>query len=159
VTSIAPIATTRRRDTSRRVRQLVLMPAAAAIVAISLGIGVLATRHHRRPAFEAQLAATALAPTAHGAADMYHSNAGFRVELDATGLAKLPDGEYYEAWLRNEAGTSVPIGTFSSSAGRVMLWSGVSPKDFPAFSVTIESTDDNQRSSGRRVLGGEIHTP
>ena len=69
----------------------------------------------------------------------------------------MPAGEYYQAWLKNSAGTLVPIGTFSSSDGRVTLWSGVSPKDFPAISVTIEAADGNQASSGNRVLVGEVH--
>jgi hypothetical protein len=58
--------------------------------------------------------------------------------------------------LKNAAGTLVPIGTFSSSDGHVTLWSGVSPKDFPTITVTIESPDNDQESSGRRVLVGEI---
>jgi hypothetical protein len=59
--------------------------------------------------------------------------------------------------LKNAQGTLVPIGTFSSSDGRVTLWSGVSPKDYPAMSVTIEAADGDQRSSGDRVLVGEVH--
>ena len=77
--------------------------------------------------------------------------------LDARGLPKLPAGEYYQAWLKNAAGTLVPIGTFSSSDGRVTLWSGVSPKDFRVISVTIEAADGDQGSSGHRVLVGEVH--
>jgi hypothetical protein len=50
----------------------------------------------------------------------------------------------------------VPIGTFSSSDGRVTLWSGLSPKDFPTLTVTIEATDNDQTSSGRQVLVGEV---
>jgi len=78
------------------------------------------------------------------------------VIVDADGLPALRDDEYYQAWLRNARGTLVPIGTFSSSDGRITLWSGVSPKDFPAISVTIESSDNEQPSSGRRVLTGEL---
>ena len=59
--------------------------------------------------------------------------------------------------MKNAAGTLVPIGTFSSSDGRVTLWSGVSPDDFPTMTVTIEAADNDQASSGRRVLVGEVH--
>ena len=78
--------------------------------------------------------------------------------LDAAGLPKLPAGEYYQAWLKNAAGTLVPIGTFSSSDGKVTLWSGVSPKEFSTISVTIEAADGDQGSSGRRVLTGDVRT-
>jgi len=45
----------------------------------------------------------------------------------------LRSGEYYQAWLKNSAGALVPIETFSSSDGRVTLWSVVSPKDVPTI--------------------------
>jgi hypothetical protein len=85
---------------------------------------------------------------------MYDSDAGFRVTLDAHGLAPLPARRYYEAWVRDAAGTAVPIGTFSSSDGEVTLWSGVSPKSFPNVTVTVEATDNRQAPSDRRVLTG-----
>ena len=87
---------------------------------------------------------------------MYHSNAGFRVTLDAHGLPALPRGEYYQAWLQSRDGTVVPIGTFSSSDGHVTLWSGVSAKEFPIVSVTVEPTDKQLAPSGHRVLVGEL---
>ena len=58
--------------------------------------------------------------------------------------------------MKNAADTLVPIGTFSSSDGRITLWCGVSPKDFPTLTVTIEATDNEQTSSGRQVLVGEV---
>jgi hypothetical protein len=59
--------------------------------------------------------------------------------------------------LKDSHGTLVPIGTFSSSDGRVTLWSGVSPKDFNVISVTIEAADGDQGSSGDKVLTGVVH--
>jgi hypothetical protein len=50
----------------------------------------------------------------------------------------------------------VPIGSFSSSDGKVTLWSGVSPREFNTMSVTIEATDGNPDSSGKRVLVGAV---
>ena len=130
--------------------------AAAAAIAIAFGTVVVARRSTSAD-FDARLQATALAPGAHASAGITRNGAGFRIVLDARGLPALPAGQYYQAWLKNPAGTLVPIGTFSSSDGRVTLWSGVSPKEFPAMSVTIESTDNDQTSSGRRVLAGEVH--
>jgi hypothetical protein len=59
--------------------------------------------------------------------------------------------------LKDASGTLVPIGTFSSSDDRVTLWSGVSPAKFPTLTITIEPVDNNQASSGQRVLMGDVH--
>ena len=75
---------------------------------------------------------------------------GWRIELDAE-LPRLDGGEFYEAWLRNDAGTLVPIGTFNEGDD-VVLWAGVSPLEFTTFTVTREMADGDQASSGERVL-------
>jgi Anti-sigma-K factor rskA len=145
-----------RRATARRRPRIVLsLVAAAAAIAIVAG-AVAVIRREPRPMFKSRLTATALAPAAHASAEVYRNAAGFHVTLDASGLAKLPNGEYYQAWLKNAAGALVPIGSFSSSDGKVTLWSGVSPREFNTMSVTIEATDGNQASSGQRVLIGAI---
>jgi hypothetical protein len=118
---------------------------------------VVASRN-TRPQYKAQLEATGLAPGARGSAEITRNDAGFRIALDARGLPRLRVGEYYQAWLKNEAGTLVPIGTFSSSDGRITLWSGVSPDKFSTFTVTIERADNDQQSSGRRVLVGAVRS-
>jgi len=144
------------RTSSRRRR--FLWPAASAAAAIAIVSGVaIGTLGGPSADFTAKLSATSVAPTASATANIRHNGAGFRITLDAHGLPKLPAGEYYQAWLKNAAGTLVPIGTFSSSDGRVTLWSGVSPQTFSGISVTIEATDGDQGSSGRRVLTGETH--
>ena len=130
--------------------------AVAATLAIILGV-VVATRSSPSADYAANLEATRSAPGAQASAAITRTKAGFRVALDAHGLPALPDGEYYQAWLKNAAGTLVPIGTFSSSDGRVTLWSGVSPKKFPTMTVTIEKADNIQASSGVRVLAGDVH--
>jgi hypothetical protein len=130
--------------------------AAAAAIAIVLGV-VVATSSTTHDQFKSQLTATALAPAASGSAGIIRNDAGFRIALDTRGLAPLPAGQYYQAWLKNPAGTLVPIGSFSSSDGRVTLWSGVSPVEFNTITVTIEAPDNVQASSGQRVLVGEVH--
>lgn len=79
---------------------------------------------------------------------------GWRIELDAD-LPRLDDGEYYQAWLSDDAGTLVPIGTFNEGED-VVLWAGVSPLEFTRLTVTRERADGDQDSSGDRVLSGEI---
>jgi hypothetical protein len=157
VTSIAsgtPRSTRRRSSPSRR-RVVWSVVAAAAAVLIALGV-VTVVRRDTNTDFQARLTATALAPGASGTVDVTHNRAGFRVDLDARGLPPLRNGDFYQAWLKNSAGTLVPIGSFSSSDANVTLWSGVSPADYPGISVTIEPADNDQRSSGRRVLVGTL---
>jgi hypothetical protein len=156
VTALRPTAVPQHRPRPRR-RHRVLLSAAAAIAAVAIAGGALVSARDHDPAnFKGRLTAEAIAPGARGAAEMYKSDAGFRVELDARGLPRLAVDEYYQAWLTNEQGTEVPIGTFSASGGAVTLWSGVSPEQFPEFTITIEAADNNQNSSRRRVLSGEM---
>jgi hypothetical protein len=147
---------TRRESPSRRRRVGWLAAPAAAAIAAVIAIATL-TGGGSGADFSGNLAATPLAPTGRATASITKNEAGFRVVLDAHGLPKLPAGQYYQAWLKDAHGTLVPIGTFSSSDGRVTLWSGVSPKDFNLISVTLEAADGNQASSGRKVLTGEVH--
>jgi Anti-sigma-K factor rskA len=155
VTPIAPAAG--GRAPTRRHRVVLSVLAAAAVVAAVVVGSVLVTRGGgASPDYQGQLSATGLRPGAHASVDITQNAAGFRVTLDARGLPPLQEGEYYQAWLKDAAGTLVPIGTFSSSDGTVTLWSGVSPKAFPTITVTIESNDNNQASSGRRVLVGHV---
>jgi hypothetical protein len=78
------------------------------------------------------------------------------VVLEAHRLPPLGPGRYYEAWLRDAAGTAVPIGTFSSGREYVTLWSGVSPRRLSTMTITSERTDNDQTSSGRVVLVGTL---
>ena len=153
---VSPRSTAAPRETMTR-RRRVLLPAVSVAASVALVVGaVFAAGTDANTDFTARLSATAALPAARASADFTRSSAGFRVVLDARGLPTLPAGEYYQAWLKNSAGTLVPIGTFSSGNGRVTLWSGVSPHEFNVISVTIESTDGNQASSGHKVLVGEV---
>jgi Anti-sigma-K factor rskA len=156
-----PTTTTSRTSSARsgarrRRRRLLVSALAAAAVIATVVATVLVTRGGTSADYEAQLRGTISARGAHASADITRNDAGFRITLDANGLPALRAGEYYQAWLKNAAGTLVPIGTFSSSDGHVTLWSGVSPKDFPTLTVTIEAADNDQTSSSRRVLVGEV---
>jgi hypothetical protein len=108
-------------------------------------------------AYEVQLSATSVAPAAHASAAISTSDAGFRITLDAHALPPLPAGGYYAVWLKNRAGTVVPIGSFSSSAGTITLWSGVSPSSFRTMSVTLQPAGNADATSGLRVLIGLVH--
>jgi hypothetical protein len=155
--SVGPVAAgVHHAPASRRRRRVVAALAAAAAAIVIVVVTVLVAQGGSGPDYEAQLTATGLAPGARATVDISRTDAGFRVTLDARGLPHLRAGEYYQAWLKNAADTLVPIGSFSSSDDTVTLWSGVSPKTFPTISVTIESMDNDQASSSRRVLVGEV---
>ena len=137
-------------------RPVLIGAAATAVVAVAVGVAVFksGTSGER---FHAALAATDLAPGASGEATLTKTASGWRIELGATGLPRLAGGRFYEAWLRNAAGVLVPIGTFNEGH-KVMLWAGVSPKDFPTLTVTREQADGDQTSSGEKVLVGTVNT-
>ena len=139
---------------ARGSRRVLLTGAAAAAVAAAVAIGLVVSRSSTSgEQFRATLGATPTAPGASGEATLTKTSSGWKIELDASGLPRLDGGRFYEAWLRNRAGVLVPIGTFNE-ARKVTLWAGVSPKEFPALTVTREQANGEQASSGRKVLVG-----
>jgi Anti-sigma-K factor rskA len=156
----APERLRRRIDAHRQPRKRfaprgLAIAGTAAAVAAAVVIGVLAFSGGSSAGFRAALASTSLAPGAHGAATLTRRPSGWRVELDATGLPRLAGGAYYEAWLRNDAGVLVPIGTFNDGR-HVTLWAGVAPTLFTTLTVTREQADGDQSSSGEKVLIGTV---
>ena len=148
----------RHTAVARQRRLIFAVAAAVAVVVVAAGALVaFAGRSGSGPDYEGELAAAAEAPGASATVDVTQNDSGFRITLDAEGLPDLLAGEFYQGWLKNSVGTLVPIGTFSSGDDRVTLWSGVSPADFPILTVTIETADNDQDSSGRLVLAGEVH--
>jgi hypothetical protein len=138
----------------RRPRYAIAAAATAAAVAVVIAVAA------NNPAPRAQqfamvVSGTDLAPAAHGSATLTKTTSGWRIELSATGLPRLSNGRYYEAWLKSSAGVLVPVGTFNE-ARHVTLWSGVPPTGFATLTVTKQRADGNPASSGKRVLTGTI---
>jgi anti-sigma-K factor RskA len=131
----------------------------AVAAALAVAIGLTAALRSGPPGggLRAALGPTDLAPGATGEATLTKTSAGWRIELEAAGLPRLDKGRFYEAWLRNEAGVLVPIGTFNEGP-KVTLWAGVSPKSFTTLTVTREQADGNQASSGMKVLVGKVNS-
>jgi Anti-sigma-K factor rskA, C-terminal len=140
---------------TRPPRRIAVAGAAAAVAAAAVIGAVVLGGGGSTPGFRAALAATSLAPGAHGEATLTRRPSGWQVELDATGLPRLADGAFYEAWLRNDAGVLVPIGTFNDGRD-VTLWAGVAPDRFTTLTVTRERVDGDQSSSGEKVLVGTV---
>ena len=145
----------RRRRAQRRARRTWTGPraalAAAAAVAALAVAGVVVSRSGDDVVGEASLEG----PGASGTARLSQTDSGWRIELDAEGLPRLDDGRFYQAWLKNDEDVLVAIGTFNEPDD-VVLWAGVSPKVFRTLTVTEESADGDQASSGIRVLAGTI---
>lgn len=155
----ARIEAEQRAREPRRARRMAVIgaaAAAAAVVAVAVGVAVSGSEQSGAQ-FHAALGPTALVPGASGEATLTKTTSGWRIELDATGLPRLDDGRFYQAWLRNAAGTLVPIGSFNEGEN-VTLWAGVSPADFTLLTVTRERADGDQSSSGEKVLVGTVDT-
>jgi hypothetical protein len=146
----------RRAWTRRAPRRVVLVAAtaAAAVAAVAIGVAVFGPSSSGTH-FRAALGSTGLAPGATGEVTLTKTSSGWRIRLDATGLPRLADGRFYEAWLKNPVGVLVPIGTFNEGR-RVTLWAGVPPTSFTTVTVTRERADGDQSSSGEKVLVGTV---
>ncbi len=129
------------------------MAAAATVAALAVGTVLILRALLPQPQFEAALTPTDLAPGATGTATMTRTDSGWNIHLDATGLPRLDGGQFYEAWLRNADNVLVPIGSFNEGAD-VTLWAGLLLAGFPTITITRESADGTQASSGQRVLVG-----
>ena len=139
----------------RRSRWLrVGLGAAAAVVALALAGVIVGTRGGGDTGTDVALAADTI-PGAAGTANFRQTDSGWRIELDATGLPRRDDGQFYEAWLRNADGVLVSVGTFNEGTD-VVLWAGVPPSQFSTMTVTEEVADGDPSSSGVRVLVGTI---
>ena len=137
----------------RRIRFAVAGVAATVLLATGVTVGLQANRAEPVE-FAASLSGTELAPDAAGDVTLTKTPSGWKIRLNATGLPRRADGEFYEAWLKDDAGVLVPIGTFNDGHD-VTLWSGVGPTTFPTLTVTREVTDGDQASSGQVVLMGQ----
>jgi hypothetical protein len=144
----------RRRHRPAAVRWIVAATAvAAALLVAAVAGGMLSSGSEATRRYVALAAVGAPGPSA--SATLTRTEAGWRIELDAKALPRLDSGAYYEAWLKNPAGTLVPVGTFNGG-GYITLWAGVSPVEYATFSVTVEPADGNQASSGQQVLIGSV---
>lgn len=148
---IVNLSEVRERRRSRLVGVGAAILATAAAVA---AFAVFGPDRGDRPDFAMSLQATELAPGATGRADLTKTQSGWRIELDATGLRRLDNGQFYEAWLKKDT-VLVPIGTFNEGQ-KVTLWAGVPVTEFKTLTITIEMSDGDQASSGQRVLVGTV---
>ncbi len=86
---------------------------------------------------------------ATGRATLTKTPSGWRVELRATGLPRLDNGRFYEAWLKDAAGVLVPIGTFNDGHESDVVGRGLAE--------AVRDADRDPRTSRRQssLLGRE----
>lgn len=136
----------------RRAAVIGVFATSAAVAAAIVGALDSGTSRER---LHAALGPTALLPDARGEATLKQTPSGWRIDLEASGMPRLADGRFYEAWVRGTDGALVPIGTFNEGTN-LTLWAGVSPKTFKILTVTRERADGDQASSGEKVLVGTV---
>ncbi len=128
-------------------------PSKVDLFAWLLGLAVVVTLALNRPTSAPPPSIEVALPDGRpGAVTVADTQSGLRIELRAPDLERLPDGQFYQAWLRSADGKRlVAVGTFHSG-DEVILWAGVKVEDFPTLTVTIEPDDGDAASSGNRVL-------
>jgi hypothetical protein len=151
-TNVVPFARPSRRRLTDALGGAV---AAAAVVLLAIGVVSIATGDDDDDGVDIALGATELVPGAQGTARVVAEDSGLRITLEATGLPRRDGGDFYQAWLRNAEGVLIPVGTFHDGDD-VTLWAGVALADFPTLTITEETSDGDQASSGRRVLVGTV---
>ena len=151
---VPPPATVSSLAARRARRTRAALASAAAVVTLAVAGVVVTQRGGGDSGTDVALEADSIAGAA-GTANFRRTDSGWRIELDATGLPRRDDGQFYEAWLRNPDGVLVSIGTFNESED-VVLWAGVTPSVFSTITVTAEQADGDPASSGVRVLVGTI---
>jgi hypothetical protein len=151
---VAPRHITSAPSARRSLKWSVIGAAAAVLIAVGIAVTFIG-RGAQGEHFSLALAPPSGVTSGEGNVDFLRTDSGWRVTLHAPDLPRLDNGSFYEAWMKNDAGTLVPIGTFNEGKD-VVLWSGVSPHDFTTLTVTQEQADGNQASSGKRVLVGTL---
>jgi Anti-sigma-K factor rskA len=133
-----------------------ILSAAAVLLVVGLTVAVTNQSNNKPAEFAASLEGTDRAPEASGEVTLTKTESGWQIDLQAKGLPRLDNGAYYQAWLKNEEGILVTIGTFNEPDD-VTLWAGVAPSGFPTLTVTRQRANGDPTSSGQVVLTGISH--
>lgn len=153
----------RRRPARRRVAGLV----AALLAAVVGGVAVMALpgddEGRQLPAEQAGLTTALQAgqgSDASGELTLTPSGSGLMVEVEATGLERLPSRGVYEAWLR-EPGRDKPvsIGRFRRAQGDTTAVTFTAPGragDYDGFWVTAEPDAADPAHQGPTVLWADV---
>jgi len=149
----------RRRRANRPARRnLPLVAAAAAVLAVVATIGVVAGRDDRGPDVEAEVALAPLESGATGAARLERLPDGSRRLSLTEEVAAIPAGSYLEVWLIDpDSGLTRMVSLGPAGAGSTFtIPDGIDPATYRVVDVSIEPADGNPTHSGRSVLRGTL---
>jgi anti-sigma-K factor RskA len=136
------------------------VPAAALVVVVVLGIGILRAILGDSPN-AVPLTSTAVASEAGGQVRIEKEGENFQVELEVWKMPDLEEDEYYEMWYYAEDGDRISCGTFRTEPeGRttVNLTAPATARDYPEIEITREPDDGNPETSGQEVLEGKLRS-
>ena len=136
------------------------VPAAALVVVVVLGIGILRAILGDSPN-AVPLTSTAVASEAGGQVRIEKEGENFQVELEVWKMPDLEEDEYYEVWYYAEDGDRISCGTFRTEPeGRttVNLTAPATARDYPEIEITREPDDGNPETSGQEVLEGKLRS-
>jgi anti-sigma-K factor RskA len=141
-------------------RRLVVPGAIAAALLVALAVVLLAGhRDGGPPAPAPQTLALRPLPGASGRAELTLNGAGTEAELRAAGLRPSGAHDHYEAWLADDRGRMVPMGTFrvgASGRADVHMPVAVDVARYALVDVSLEPDDGNPGHSGDSVLRGRL---
>jgi hypothetical protein len=140
-------------------RPVLLAAAAVALVGITVGGTLAATRDATEPAgTEVALAGTENMPDASATVQLRNEPSGVSVTLNVSGLPPAPERTFYEAWLVSEDRGKVSAGTFHIREPQddIVLWLGVDPADYDAITVTRQPIQGGTLADGVVMLRGEL---
>jgi hypothetical protein len=141
----------------RRLRYAVPLAAAAAVLFTFAVVAIDRTIRGDTPAGQHYTATGSLPGGQRPRIDLIVADtgaAGFAVVVQPHDLPGAAEGWYYAAWLRKPGSPDayVPLGSFHARrVAAIRLWSGVSPREYPEFVVTVQRVGQPATPSDRVV--------
>ena len=144
----------------RRWNARMLTLAAAVVVAVGVGAGLLASQSGGGLSFAIALHPAA-GQAASGQAVAHQADGGFSIQLTVAHLADLGPGRFYECWYAGPGSRPghprlITAGTFTvggSGTATVQMWSAADPRIFPVMQITAETAGDGGQH-GHIILTG-----
>ncbi len=131
---------------------------AAALLVVAIGVAYGASILGSDEVAAATLEPMGEAPDAGAEVNVQGSGENLEVSVDAWGLPKCEEEEYYELWFVEENGEHVSAGTFTvgeSGDAELDLTAPQFATSYPRIGVTVEK-DKDPRPSGVMMMGGEL---
>jgi Anti-sigma-K factor rskA len=108
----------------------------------------------------------ALAPKGEGEAEVFRSDGGELLKIEAEGLPAPTQSQLYQVWVVGAADTPdaqvrIPVGTFTTTDGSVQveLPIAVDRTQYPRVAITLEPDDGDPRQNGPTIVEAEPLPP